>query len=424
MKKILYLIQCPPFWTKTPPLGLVYLKKYLEKKGVKVKILDLNVLLFKILSFSKKEWLSLNEKFEKELFFIVEKKFPYLLNNLYQKIKEADFVGFSLFKRNLYFSFSLTQKIKEKFPEKRIVFGGPHTFFLKRQNKLDLKNWWVIGEGEIPLSSILENENKKIYLFEEIENLDNLPFLDLDPQGINLSFYNQYFPLITSRGCPYRCKFCSEKELFKKFRYHSPSYMVEQIKFLVNRYNLKYFIFCDSLINYNHNWLENFCILVIKNNLNIKWEAQARIDKNLTKELANLIKKSGCYNLFIGLESGSDKILNLMQKGFDTETALDFFKKLKKAGLHFEVSLIFGYPQETDADFEKTVDFIVKNKKIIPKIAQVNPFVDYLEDFPQDEFPKKESLEKVKKFLSVLEENKIRYTKSFINNLVHPQDGN
>jgi radical SAM superfamily enzyme YgiQ (UPF0313 family) len=422
MKENLYLIQCPPFWIKTPPLGLIYLKNYLEKKGVKVEILDLNILLFKLLSFSKKEWLSLNEKFEKELFFIMEKKFPHLLNDLYQKIEKANYVGFSLFKRNLSFCLSSAQRIKEKFPKKRIIFGGPHTFFLKRENKLDSGDYWVIGEGEIPLSSILESKKKRVYLFQEIENLDHLPFLD--PKGINLYFYSQYFPLITSRGCPYQCRFCSEKELFRKFRYHSPLYMAEQIKYLVNKYNFKYFVFCDSLINYNYRWLEDFCSLVIKYNLDIKWEAQARIDKNLTKEVANLMKKSGCYNLFIGLESGSDKVLSLMQKGFDTKIALDFFKKLKEVGLHFEVSLIFGYPQETDIDYKKTVDFIVKNRKIIPKIAQVNPFLDYLKDFPEDKFPTREGLERVKKFLSVLEKNKIKYTKSFINNLVYFQNGN
>jgi radical SAM superfamily enzyme YgiQ (UPF0313 family) len=422
MKKNLYLIQCPPFWIKVPPLGLIYLKNYLEKKEINVKIIDLNILLFKLLSYSKKRWLSLNEKFEKELFSIVEKKFPYLLKNLYHKIKNVDFVGFSLFKRNLYFSLSLAQKIKEKFPKKKIIFGGPHTFFLKRENKLNPEYWWVIGEGEIPLSSILEDEKKKIYLFEEIENLDNLPFLD--PKDINFSLYSQYFPLLTSRGCPYKCRFCSEKELFKKFRYHSPLYIAEQIKFLVNRYNFKYFVFCDSLINYNYRWLEEFCTLIIKYNLDIKWEAQARIDKSLTTEIANLMKKSGCYNLFVGLENGSDRTLNLMQKGFDAKTALDFFKKLKEAKLHFEVSLIFGYPQETDKDFQETLDFIVKNKEIIPKIAQANPFVDYLKDFPNDKFPNKEGLERVKKFLSVLEENKIKYTKSFINNLVYFRNGN
>ena len=142
-----------------------------------------------------------------------------------------------------------------------------------------------------------------------------------------------------------------------------------------------------------------------------------RIEKGFPLDLAKLIKKSGCYNLFIGLESGSDKTLRMMNKGFTPPSAAGFFKILTTAGLHFEISLILGYPGEGKKEFEETLNFIVKNKRIIPKIAQVNPFIDYLGNFYGKTLPKQEIKEKLQLFLRTLEGEKIRYTKSFINNL-------
>lgn len=416
MKETIYIIQTPPFWLKTPPLSLIYLKNYLKTKDIEVKIIDFNIILFKLFSLPVNKWLGLNKEFEEELFFIAEKKFPYIWENFYKKIEDAQFIGFSLFKRNAPFSFQLAQRIKEKFPSKKIIFGGPHTFFLEKNNQLDNENFWVIGEGEIPLYKIILNNPKKTYYFEEIPQLDTLGFPDFD--SLNLKIYSNSIPLLSSRGCPHQCNFCSEKKLYHKFRHHSPQYMAEQIQYLKNKYSVNHFIFCDSLINYENDWLRDFCSLILKHNLSINWEAQMRITPDFPIELAQLMKKSGCFNLFVGLESGSDKILKLMNKGFNTACAVNFFNTFKKARLHFEISLILGYPGEEEIDFYESLIFVKKNKHIIPKIAQVNPFVDYLDDFPKNTYPTKEALKRVNIFLKMLTKEKIRHTKSFINNLI------
>jgi tRNA A37 methylthiotransferase MiaB len=90
---------------------------------------------------------------------------------------------------------------------------------------------------------------------------------------------------------------------------------------------------------------------------------------------------------------------------------------LKKAGLHFEISLIFGHPCESNKNFQETLAFIRQNKANIPKIAQANPFVDYLETFAGERFPSQAAKERISLFLHIIEEEKIPYTKSFINNL-------
>lgn len=416
MKETVHIIQAPPFWLKTPPLSLIYLKNYLKSKGINVKILDLNFTLYKHLNYPLNNWLGLDDDFENNLFSMAEKNAPLILESLYEEIKNSSFIGFSLLKRNTPFSFELAKRIKDRFPDKKIIFGGPHALTLKEKNKISPSDYWIIGEGEQPLYEVLTKEKPHISCFKELSNLDSLPFLDFEP--LNPLKYSRSLPLLSSRGCPYACNFCSERLLSHKFRHHSPKYIVEQIKYLISKYEIRNFVFCDSLINYKTQWLEELCQLLIKNNLSIKWEAQARIKPDFPQELAYLLKKSGCFNLFVGLENGSDRMLTLMNKGFNSIEAVEFLRKLKTADLHFEISLIFGYPQEEEKDYFQTLEFIKDNKNIIPKIAQVNPFVDYLGEF-KDKFPTPQGLRRVLGFIKFLQNEKIRYTKSFINNLIY-----
>ncbi len=420
MNRCLFLISCPPTWTKTPPLSLEYLYRYLSTRGLETRAYDLNIATYNTLALTKKEWLSLNRLKEKSLFDDVIQRYPFLLGKIINISEKYDVIGFSLTGRNRIFTLKLANYIKNRFPEKEIIIGGPEVLFMKiRKEVFSPQFTWVIGEGEKALLNVLKDEtHEAVVESEEIDNLDTIPFLDFT--NLNPSVYSNILPLLSSRGCIRKCRFCTERLLFKKFRQHSPRYMIDQIKFLINKHNLPNFTFQDSLINANLIWLEEFCRLVIENKLNIKWEAQAIVRDDFPESLARLMKKAGCFNLFIGLESASDKVLAEMNKGFTQRCALNFFNTLKKGGLHFEVSIIAGYPQETEKDFDETITFIIKNKNIIPKIAQVNPYINY---FAKDFTPHPVALQRVTKLVTTLHKEKIPYTKSFINNLIYP-DGN
>ncbi len=414
MKETVHIIQPPPVWLK-PPLSLAFLQSYLKKEKIKSKIIDLNQIIFKALSLNQKRWLTLNKKWEKSLFAIVEKQYPHILKNICREVEKSNFIGFSIFERNLDFSFSLAKKIKRLYPKKKIIFGGPSTFLLEKNEALNQEEYWVIGEGEKALAEILNGSSQKIHRFTQIKDLDSLPFYNFD--SLYLPGNLKQLPLFSSRGCKFNCNFCGERFLYEKFRCHSPEYILGLISYLKEKYNTNNFIFSDSFLNHSHRWLEKFCRLLIKNKMDIKWEAQFRASKNLPLSLAKLIKKSGCYNIFIGLESGSDKVLKLMNKKLTASDALAFFRILNKAGIHFEISLILGYPGEGKKDFADTVNFILKNKKVIPKIAQVNPFIDYMKNFRQNERSKETALKRVSSLIEVIQGEKIPYTKAFINNL-------
>ena len=399
MKPHVYIINCPPGWTKTPPMALAYLTNYLHHNEVDTQAIDLNIELFKYLGQPKESWLGLDAAFENNLFHQVSSSHPEFIASTIARLADATIIGFSLFKRNASFTFQLAEKIKKTYPNKQIVIGGPHVMQLEKENRLSNDYTWVIGEGESALLEIARGSDKKLFKFEETPNLDSLPQLDFDM--FNLKNYSSVLPLLSSRGCKFNCAFCSERLLYKKFRMQSPECTARQIKELKEKYKCSTFVFCDSMINSDNAWLESFCRILIKQKLNIKWEAQFRIAAAFTQQTAELMRESGCYNLFIGLESGTDNTLKVMRKGYIGSTAKECLAVLRDAGLHYEISLIFGYPGESEEDFQATIDFIVNNKTIIPKIAQANPFVDYLNDFPGQTFSSPDGLARVERFLKI-----------------------
>jgi radical SAM superfamily enzyme YgiQ (UPF0313 family) len=400
---------------------------------------------------------------ENNILDIISEKHPNLIEKLVSQIAnaKAKILGFSVYSRNRKATFDFANKIHKLNPSKIFVFGGPEVLFEYHRNhffkEANLDNsYFVLGEGELPLLNIYRHtyenkdvkfnlyKDKKLIAYNEVDKLDSLPFIDFDNLKIEL-YDSKILPLFSSRGCIKRCSFCSEYKLYKSFRQHSPEYIVDLIKNLTKKYGAHYkfnylatsaeaecenlsakadnittFSFQDSLINANLQWVDKFCSLVVKNNLNIKWEAQIAVRNDMSKDLLKLMKSSGCYNLFVGLESGSDRMLELMNKGYTSQNAKAFLQNLRESGLQFEISLITGFPNESEEDFKHTLLFIKNNKRIIPKIAQVNPFVEY----PPSKINKtdltsaKTSRERVPKLIKMFDEENIKHTSSFINNLI------
>lgn len=420
--KDLALVICPPFWTKTPPFGLEYLKNSV-KDIIAAEIYDLNIYFFTLLQYSSGQWLQLNKNFEKGLFSSIKKNYPNKLEGIINNLAEYTYVGFSIFRRNFPFSLELAKEITKKSPSAKIIFGGPQT---QEIENFPLHNSAVIkGEGEIPLRKIILGESKNIFKFQEKKNLDNLPFLTF--RDFRLERYKPILPLLASRGCIKKCKFCSEWNLYKKFRLHSPDYIIDQIKYLTSRYKIYNFSFQDSLLNADLKWLKELCLKTIKNNLNITWEAQMIIRNDMSPEVLKLIKESGCINLFIGLESASDKVLKDMGKGFTLREATEFLFKLKKSGLEYEVSLITGYPTEKKQDFKKTDGFLKHNKFLVNRIAQISAFSLYKNSLLYKNSPKmlpRQTINKrLKKLTKTVEKEKIPHKKAFFDNLRY-KDGN
>lgn len=429
-KKIL-LVLAPLFWPKLPPLGIAYLQAYASKQGFPVDILDLNNIFYNLTEPQvKKAWaMSCNTSLEENILKLIKENHPQKYQEAIEKMLSCDIIGFSCFKSNFKASLEIVKILKSKKKEIRALLGGPEITrqFFESHGKLTeelkcLVDFLVVGEGERPFLNYIKGgvDKNKIAEFSELKSLESLPFPQYE--GINLSSYprDKSISLLFSRGCVRQCSFCSERLLYHSFRTRSVEDIIREIGSHKEKNNIEYFIFHDSMMNADLKKLEAFCDAVIEHFGSIPWEAQMAVQPDMEERLFEKIKQSGCYNLFVGLESGSDRTLQRMNKGFKASDAEEFFKKLKKAQLNFGISLIVGYPGETEADFQESLDFVLRHKDLIPKIEQINPFVYY--DGTNVERSEaslnNEGKRRMEIFIRAVREYGMKYTNAFVGNLL------
>jgi hypothetical protein len=421
----------PVFWPKMPPIGLGYLQSYLGKMRFHADILDLNNYFYNMAgAVLKKGWqVSCNTALENGIFGILKNEFTRDFKISMEKIAGYEIVGFSCFKSNLNATLETIKFIRSLKKDIKVLLGGPEItrqLFKSRgrirRNIMESADLLVAGEGEIPLSDFLKGDRaEKFRKFRQLDDLTHLGFPRYD--GLNLSSYprSDAIALQFSRGCIRKCEFCSEKLLYKGFRTREVKSLMDEIRYHKEKNNMKYYIFFDSMINADLKKFENICDNIIKNFGSVDWEAQMAIRKDMDYRMFEKIKKSGCYNLFVGLESGCDKTLKKMNKGFSAGEAENFFRKLKKAGLSFGISIIVGYPGETQKDFQESLDFVIRNKDIIPKIEQVNPFVYYdgtQADRIGDYKTNGASVKRMETFVREIKKHGFKYTNAFLGNLI------
>ena len=350
------------FGSKTPPLGLCFLASFLRKKGYSPFILDA---------------CSLNLSVEDIIKF---------LNRV-----DINFIGITCSCISMNWVGQLSKNIKTNFPEKTIIVGGPQPTSLgeKMLTLFPEIDYLVIGEGEIVLYNLLESLNRhkdlknvKGIIFREnskilatppqefIQNLDSLPppAYELLPQPLYkfyrptlLSTYRlPAFHLITSRGCPGRCIFCDKKVFGNRTRFHSPQYVVEQMELLHKKFNINDIYIADDSFCASNKRVEEICTLLLKKKLKISWSCNARVKNVLNDRMLGLMRKAGCWQISLGIESGSQKILDILQK----DTTLEEIKKavflIRKNKIRVKGFFMIGCPQETIYTIKQTINFALK----------------------------------------------------------------
>lgn len=391
------LVQAPPWGVYAPPLGIAYLSTFLKSRGLPCDIFDLNIEIFNHAAKEIKEkWDTQN--FE---FWASGKAVEQLsdqLEDLAHKIISfnTQIIGFSTTFASVPFLNSLLTILKGKYKNSIILVGGagPHFSNVRSLFKKDLIDYFIIGEGEQPLSSLIKDientepiqtgsnyiiwkdapEDYAVCLKASKNGLsiDDIPFPTFEEFNLGLYTQSDLLPLISSRGCVRACTFCCDAPLKKPYRSRNPEKVAEEIRHHVIRYNRRRFEFSDLLINGDLNFLDKFCGLLIGINLGVCWGGQATIRKDMSADLFKKMKQAGCGGLTFGCESFSDRVLQLMLKGMTAQDAKETFIKAKDAGMQVEVNLIVGFPGETEADVDETIEFIRKNAKWIDKINSVN----------------------------------------------------
>jgi anaerobic magnesium-protoporphyrin IX monomethyl ester cyclase len=196
---------------------------------------------------------------------------------------------------------------------------------------------------------------------EKIKNLDILPFPNR--KKINLQ---QYFDawksrhgissasVSTMRGCPYTCKWCSRAVYGLSYRRRSAAQVAEELQHIQKHYDVDSVWFVDDVFTISHKWLETFTDEINKRNITLRYECITRADR-MNEEVIKLLKQSGCFRVWIGAESGSQKIIDLMDRRVDVEEVRSMIIMAKKYGIEAGTFIMVGYPGETEEDIKETL---------------------------------------------------------------------
>ncbi len=388
------LVLLPEWSTIVPPLNISYLTETLRHSGHWIEALDYNITLWTLIKEKHGHlWNHENfglweneDSFNQQILPLLEPNLVLLIDKLVRDRFEV--IGFSVYSTNWHTTCFASSHIKKLSPRIKIIAGGPAFFSIdpKEMIRKRLFDAVVMGEGEKSIVELLatwgkndpeadipgvmtRNQKGDLIIGKEQTptSLDKLPMPNFDYFDLKEYSSNQ-LPIMMSRGCISNCAFCDERTLWKKFRMMSATGIVNQFKALSRRYPSKTFVANDSLLNSNHEKLEQVADLILKQRLNVSWGGSFRSDKKLNRDLLYKLKESGCHFMVVGFESGSNKVLKLMNKGITVEIVSQNIKDAHDAGITVIINVIVGFPGEEKEDFEATVDFIHKHKEYIYKV--------------------------------------------------------
>ena len=340
-----------------PPLGLLYISSWLTNHQVKNEVYD-----------------STFKSPQSQLSYLLNKR-PGIIaiyTNLMTKVQVIKLIGLI--------------KSTEKLSHALIVLGGPDTTY-NIENYLDNgADVLVIGEGERTMLELIytyrgggvsalksvdgiafkdeQGHILKTKPREKIKNIDEIPIPARDKIDIHqyLTTWHENhgssaINISTQRGCPYTCKWCSTAVYGQSYRRRSPENVIAELKVLNESYNPGHYWFVDDVFTVSHKWLRNFHAAMKDSNLTIKYECITRADR-MNEEVIQLLKDTGCFRVWIGAESGSQKILDLMDRRVDATWVQKMIIESKKAGLEAGTFIMLGYPGETVRDIKETINHL------------------------------------------------------------------
>jgi len=368
------------FVHRSPPLGLAYIAALLEKAGHDVEVIDCV-----IENWRQRIW-------EDDCYHV-----GLSWNEMRSRIKqvEPDIVGIScMFSCQFRNAQKTARLVKEVDPNIPVVVGGAHP---SGAPSLVMKDpdfdFVIIGEGEYSMLSLVncleeggsldvvqglvfrENDVLKINPRKHFpRDLDVLPFparhlfpikeylvlsADYKMNGISAKRI-PFTTMITSRGCPNRCVFCVIHKVWGRFwRARSPRNVVDEIELLVDKYKIREIHFQDDNLTLDKNRMRNICREILNRGVDISWTTPNGVHVNtLDEDLLQIMKRSGCYRLFLGIESGNPYILNsIVEKGLSLARVREVVKLIKRLDMETVGFFVLGLPGETKDTMKDTVEF-------------------------------------------------------------------
>ena len=339
-----------------PPLGIGYMAAMLERNNIPVDILDASAL---DLTY---------QEIEQEL---LERK--------------PDLVALTALTPTIGTALETAAVVKKILPNTIVAIGGYHPTFTYNEI-IENPNIDIVirGEGEntiVELAQALENNtdlsNIDGLVFKDkndcektivtnnrevIQDLDTLPYPALHLMPMDkyrmLDVTTHMTTMITTRGCPNQCSFCSSAAMHgRRIRSRSTKNIVDEIEYLKNNYDIDTIAFLDDTFTLNKRKVKEICNEIMARNLNIMWGCTARVD-NLDEELLDIMKESGCITIFLGVESADQQSLDEMHKGTTIEKIQHAFKISREKDIRTIASVAMGMPGDTKESINKTIKFV------------------------------------------------------------------
>lgn len=346
----------PPQHTRypQPPMGLALLGAILEREGYQVEIIDLNV---------------------------ISVDAPNGLSFVLKMLKlEADAIGFTAMTPTINATLDILRHMKQGARQSHIVLGGVHATLLPDETFNDDIDVLVKGQGDNAILEVLRDDIRGVYESKAVVDLDSLPYLAYHllpwqdykahpPHGKALPV----FPIITSRGCPYKCAFCAGSVFGKKYRGQSAERVVDEIEYYQKRFGVREITFYDDVFTMDKNRAYEIAEEILERHIKILWTCETRVDL-VEKELLEIMKRAGCYSIAYGIESGTQEILDSMCKGVTVEQAEEAVRMTNKVGIETVGYFMIGSPDETPENVLQTIKCAKRLKLDYAQFSITTPF--------------------------------------------------
>jgi anaerobic magnesium-protoporphyrin IX monomethyl ester cyclase len=355
-----------------PPLGLAYLASALEQNNMSVDIVDAEA-------------------------------FQISAEELLDKVAalRPDILGMSCMTMGYAALSKFAQRFKEKCPSCLIVMGGPHASIFPEKTLVEQPAIDVVAVGEAEHTLVeLVDAHQRGSGFEAIDgiafrnegriiltqkrkmetDLDKIPYpawhkLPVTRYNVAPQWEKRAptLTMITGRGCPFKCTFCSRAVFGNTLRRRSPGSVIDEMKYFKAKLGIKDVAFADDIFTLSRSWLSTFCELMMTEKVGLSWSCQARVD-SVTREMLEQMSKAGCWNIFFGIESGNQAILDRLCKGIKLEQAKQSVKWAKQAGLEVQTSFMLALPGESPEIAMETIRFAIELDPDYAKFNITAPF--------------------------------------------------
>ncbi|HUZ61629.1 MAG TPA: radical SAM protein [Hanamia sp.] len=347
------------------PLGTLYAASFMRQNGYAVSLFDT------MFSQYPEEVIPVLENVKPDFFVIYDDGFNYLTKMCLTNMREAAFKMIQLAKANgctvIVSSSDSTDRFEMYLNEGAdfVLLGEAEITLLRLINSIQRNETHFLNiEG---LAFIHNDEIIKTAKRNVLKELDELPFpawdiIDMTPYREMWKKHAGYFSInmATTRGCPFKCNWCAKPIYGNRYNTRSPKNVADELKMLKAKYDFDHVWFCDDIFGLKPGWVKEFADLIEKENFSFKFKMQGRVDLLLKENNIKDLKRAGCDNIWMGAESGSQKILDAMDKGTTVQQIFEATRLLKRNKIKPSFFIQFGYPGETIADIEKTISMINK----------------------------------------------------------------